>query len=209
MKTLVQMVINNSIGLAVFAVLTAGVIAVTQVMTHDQIKKNQLAYQSRLLFEILPDAPQDLVEHSASLSAQGDWQQLSLLNLPGPSDYYVSPVDQTVILPVMAPDGYTEAIRLIVGINTDGKIIGARVTAHRETPGLGDQIELRKSDWILQFDKQSLAIPDTEWKVKKDGGLFDQLTGATITPRAIVRALRNALLFYQQNQQALLTGVQS
>jgi electron transport complex protein RnfG len=209
MKQLIRMIANNSVGLGIFAVFTAGVIAVTQFMTQEQIVKNQLAYQSKLLFEILPDAPDNLIDHRAVLNETGNWQQLSLLNLSETAEYYVSPVDQTVLLPVVAPAGYTEAIRLIVGIDLNGQIVGVRVTAHKETPGLGDQIELRKSDWILQFNNQSLELPEAQWQVVKDGGQFDQLTGATITPRAIVRALHRALLFYRQNQQALLAGVTS
>jgi electron transport complex protein RnfG len=111
-----------------------------------------------------------------------------------------------VILPVIAPQGYTEAIRLIVGIDASGTVIGVRVTQHKETPGLGDQIETTKSDWIYAFNQTSLRNPSlNQWLVKKDGGDFDQLTGATITPRAIVKAVKNSLEFFQANRALLLT----
>ena len=108
-----------------------------------------------------------------------------------------------VISPI-APDGYNGSIKLLVGINSDGTLSGVRVVGHRETPGLGDAIDESRSGWIHIFDNKSLGNPLPErWKVKKDGGDFDQLTGATITPRAVVKAVRQALLYYRDNQEAL------
>lgn len=106
------------------------------------------------------------------------------------------------IMTTVAPDGYNGAIRLLIAINYKGSLIGVRVLSHQETPGLGDKIELRRSNWILTFNQRSLSNPNPEaWKVKKDGGEFDQLTGATITPRAIVKAVYKTLVFYQKNRQ--------
>lgn len=108
------------------------------------------------------------------------------------------------ILAPVAPDGYNGPIRLLVGLSAEGAITGVRVLSHSETPGLGDRIELAKSDWILQFDGKSLASPPAEqWAVEKDGGVFDALTGATITPRAVVKALRNALTYFAQHRDEL------
>ena len=105
-----------------------------------------------------------------------------------------------VIFNSVAPDGYNGKIHLLVGVNIDASLAGVRVVKHAETPGLGDAIEIRKSPWIRGFDGKSLNNPDQAgWRVKRDGGEFDQLTGATITPRAIVAAVRNTLLYYQQN----------
>ena len=107
----------------------------------------------------------------------------------------------TVILPVVAPDGYTTAIQVLVGIKIDGSVAGVRIVDHKETPGLGDKVELKKSDWILSFNNRSLVNPDIDhWKVKKDGGEFDQFTGATITPRAVVDAVKRSLEFFQKFQ---------
>ena len=101
--------------------------------------------------------------------------------------------------------GYGGAIELILGINTRGEILGARVLAHAETPGLGDKIDIARDDWILGFDGLSLGNPTPErWAVKKDGGYFDQFTGATITPRATVAAVKRGLAFFQAHRDALL-----
>ena len=94
--------------------------------------------------------------------------------------------------------------KLLVGIHQDGRVAGVRVVKHNETPGLGDAIEVRKSDWILGFDGKSLLNPIAEaWKVKRDGGEFDQITGATITPRAIVKTVKNTLDYFQANRENL------
>jgi electron transport complex protein RnfG len=104
-----------------------------------------------------------------------------------------------VVLTPVAPDGYSGSIHLMVGIARDGRLTGVRVLSHRETPGLGDDIEARRSGWILAFAGRSLGDPKREhWKVKRDGGVFDQFTGATITPRAVVKAVRNALELYAE-----------
>jgi len=100
--------------------------------------------------------------------------------------------------------GYNGDIQLLLAINNNGKIIGVRILTHRETPGLGDKIELTKSDWILNFEQKSLADHDLSlWAVKRDGGIFDQFTGATITPRAIVNEVKKTALFFQRNQTAI------
>ena len=109
-----------------------------------------------------------------------------------------------VVLRLAATDGYNGNIQLLVGIDADGILGGVRVTAHKETPGLGDGIEISKSDWMLGFSGRSLRHPELSgWAVKRDGGVFDQFTGATITPRAVVKAVRMALLFYAANKDQL------
>jgi len=112
-----------------------------------------------------------------------------------------------VILRFAAVDGYSGPIDLLAGIEPDGRLAGVRVTAHRETPGLGDAIEAEKSDWIRDFDGKSLAAPATSgWAVRRDGGVFDQFTGATITPRAVVKAVQAALEYHDRNREALYTA---
>jgi electron transport complex protein RnfG len=109
-----------------------------------------------------------------------------------------------VILRFDAVNGYNGRIRLLVGIESDGRLAGVRVISHRETPGLGDAIETAKSDWILGFAGKSLASPaPSRWAVRRDGGEFDQFTGATITPRAIVEAVQGALEYFDVNRPAL------
>lgn len=195
---------QNALGLGLFAVLTAGVIAVTQLVTAPTIAENERQYQAKLLFEILPQADETLLNtpHPMTLELFSD---LSLLGYEATAEYYLDPVTEDIILPLIAPDGYTESIRMLVGISRHGTVKGVRVVTHKETPGLGDRIELKKSPWILQFDGVSLALPiEEQWAVVKDGGIFDQMSGATITPRAVVSALHRSLQFYRNHQEALL-----
>ena len=103
-----------------------------------------------------------------------------------------------------APDGYNGNIELLVAINYDGSVSGVRALQHKETPGLGDKIEIRKHQWIDTFSNQTIENEnDTRWAVKKDGGMFDQFTGATITPRAVVKAVKKSVLYFQQNKVQL------
>ena len=113
-----------------------------------------------------------------------------------------------IILETVAPDGYSGDIKLLVAIAADGSISGVRVLAHKETPGLGDYIDIGHSDWIKKnFDGQSLAkTPDDAWKVKKDGGSFDYMTGATITPRAVVKAVHGVLKYFADHRDELFAA---
>ena len=112
------------------------------------------------------------------------------------------------VITCIAPDGYNGDIGLLVGLNYKGDIVGVRVTHHNETPGLGDDIETRKSDWIYSFDNLIVGdIKPEEWNVKKEGGRFDQFTGATITPRAIVSSVYRVSLWYQQNREAVFRNM--
>jgi len=104
----------------------------------------------------------------------------------------------------VAPDGYNGNIELLVGINTNGVVSGVRVLEHKETPGLGDKIEISRHPWITSFKNTELnGIPDPRWNVAKDGGMFDQFTGATITPRAVVKAVYNTVVYFNKNKQQL------
>lgn len=190
-------------GLALFAIITAGLIALTQVTTADRIEQQARQARAKALLDIVP-----LHEHNNDMLNEAIRVQARALGLEGFEQAFIARQDGTpvsLIFPLVAPDGYTGPIRMLIGIDMNGEIKGLRVVEHKETPGLGDKIELQKSDWVRQFDARSLAnTRQDQWKVKKEGGDFDQLTGATITPRAIVRAVRKALLFFQQHQQALL-----
>lgn len=105
----------------------------------------------------------------------------------------------------IAPDGYAGPISLVMGVDRNGEILGVRVIAHIETPGLGDKIEISKSKWVLSFNGKSLEnLTVEQWAVKKDGGTFDQFSGATITPRKVVQAIRRGLEFYRNHQAELL-----
>lgn len=109
-----------------------------------------------------------------------------------------------VVMKLAAVNGYNGMIRLLVGVNADGTLSGVRVASHKETPGLGDAIEIERSNWVLGFNDRSLQDPSASgWAVKRDGGTFDQFTGATVTPRAIVEAVRMALEYFQEHQAFL------
>jgi len=104
-----------------------------------------------------------------------------------------------------AERGYTTDIQVLMAVDADGKTLGVRVLKHAETPGLGDKIEIKKDNWIKSFDGKSLGDPAPEkWAVKKDGGIFDQFAGATITPRAVVKAVKGGLEFFSANKQQIL-----
>jgi electron transport complex protein RnfG len=110
------------------------------------------------------------------------------------------------IISTVAPQGYNGNIYLLVAIRYSGKLAGVRVVKHRETPGLGDAIDEKRSDWISSFDNKSLQNPaPKDWKVKRDGGVFDQFTGATITPRAVVDAVYKTLQYFEKHRDELFT----
>lgn len=201
---MVNAIRSSTLGLAIFAVVTAGLIAVTQVGTKQRIEQNEREAKSRALYEIVDrdSIDTELLDSQFALTAPNvTGKQHSLAAYRALNKGKVN----AVILPVVAPDGYTGNIHLIVGIDRNAKLTGVRVLSHKETPGLGDKIELAKSDWILSFNGKGLdSSNDSRWAVKKDGGQFDQFTGATITPRAIVNATARALKFFKAHQAVLL-----
>lgn len=199
---------TSILGITLFAVIAASVIAITQVSTEAKIQANIKEAQSRALFEIFPASiDPKLYEHRLALN-EGE------LNFDQPVEGYQVITDNTaagVIIPVRSKEGYSGDIDLLIGINSDGVIAGVRVVKHSETPGLGDKIDLAKSKWILDFNgKVRTGRNDPDWAVKKDGGQFDQFTGATITPRAVIAATHTALNYFDQHRDQLLktTGIQ-
>jgi Na+-translocating ferredoxin:NAD+ oxidoreductase subunit G len=198
-----QSISKNSFILGAFAVLTAGTLALTNLGTQDRIAAAERAAQQRALFEIIPRDRHnnDLLTDTLDIPESG-WAQLGL---SGNQPIYVARNDGdaiALIIPAMAHDGYSGDIEMIVGVNRDGTIAGVRILKHKETPGLGDKIELKKHQWILNFNGKSLTVPVLEdWKVKKDGGIFDQFAGATITPRAVVGQIKRVLEFTAANPQ--------
>ena len=196
----------TAIILLLFALVGTALVVLTFDNTRERIAANERATLLRKLHQLIPPELHDntLLEDTLTVTDS------TLLGTSGPVTVYrarkaAQPV-ALVITPV-APDGYSGSIKLLVGINVDGTLSGVRVVAHRETPGLGDAIDESRSDWIHLFDNRSLGDPPLErWGVKKDGGNFDQLTGATITPRAVVKAVRQALLYYRDHQEALFAS---
>ena len=195
---------RNSIGLGIFAVFTAGLIALTQLYTKKTIENNIIAAQVAAFNEILPAHlyDNDLTQDSAWLAAD------DLLGSKDPVKIHIARKQGEVsgiIFETIAPSGYNGNLYLLVAIDRNGTVTGSRVISHKETPGLGDKVDLKKSNWILSFANKSLSNPPAkDWAVKKDGGQFDQFTGATITPRAVVRAVKNTLIYFEQNKASLL-----
>lgn len=203
---------QHSVRLGAFALGTAVLLALVNSGTVERIGQQRLQAERAALYAVLPPATHDndLLNASFVIDPRGNGlQSIALLGLTTPRPAYIARLQgepSGVILPLETPMGYSGTITLLVGISSQGEITGVRVLSHAETPGLGDKIELRISNWILTFDNRSLANTDAVlWQVKKDGGEFDQFVGATITPRAIVGAVHQALQFFELNKAALLT----
>ena len=199
----------NSIVLAIFALVTAVILATTNDLTRDRIAESERRAAQRALLEIIP-----LERHNNDLlmDVQPVPQQYwSMLGLKKGGNIHIArdngqPI--AAIIPSVTKDGYSGDISMIIGINFDGTVAGVRVVEHRETPGLGDKVDLQKSDWILDFNGKSLVNPNSDgWKVKKEGGEFDQFTGATITPRAVVYQILKTLQYFNDDRQRLLDSL--
>lgn len=189
--------------LGAFAVAGVGLVTVTHAMTDRQISDNQRNAMLNKLEAIVP-------EGRLKNDPLADRIQVSAPQLLGDETTEVFRVRDgeepvALILQPVVPDGYAGPIRLLVSVLPDGSLGGVRVLSHHETPGLGDKIEERKSDWIIRaFTGKSIGNPPAEhWHVKRDGGVFDQFTGATITPRSIVEAVYNTLTYVDQQGELL------
>ena len=203
---ILQSVRQNALALALFALITALVLSSVNNVTADRIANAERLVAQKALLEIVPPDrhDNDLLMDTRPIPEQF-WP---LLGLDESADIYIARstgIPIAAIIPSISRDGYSGDIAMIVGVNVDGSIAGARVVDHRETPGLGDKIELRKSQWILDFDGRSLKNTATSaWAVKKNGGEFDQFTGATITPRAVINQLVSTLNYFEQDKSRLL-----
>ena len=192
--------------LILFAGIATAMLATTFDITRSEITYNEQQALRALIAQVLPQAlyDNDLLDAASSLAPD------DLLGTRNASRVWIARKQGQatgVVLEAIAPDGYSGDIALLIGIDADGRITGVRVTAHKETPGLGDYIEIAKSRWITQFDDKSLTDPtDSGWKVQRDGGRFDARTGATITPRAVVKAVNGALHYFVRHRAKLLTG---
>ncbi len=203
MSGLARDALRSAAILAAFAAVGSLLLAATHRGTAERIAANERAALIRQLTELLPPSDYDNELLADTLHVELP----DAISAPGPDLIYRArrnggPV--AVILPVRAPNGYNGAIDMLVGIRTDGTLAAVRVVNHRETPGLGDGIDRERSDWIEQFAGRALGRPaPRRWKVRKDGGDFDQMTGATITPRAVVAAVRQALAYHADEGASL------
>ncbi|MGF1754951.1 electron transport complex subunit RsxG [Vibrio makurazakiensis] len=193
---------KNGLTLAIFACASTGLVAVTQYLTKDQIQRQEQAQLLSVLNQVIPHEMHDN-ELFSSCTLVTD----PALGTDKAMPAYLATLQgqpSAIAIEAIAPDGYNGAIKVIVGIQQDGTISGTRVLSHQETPGLGDKIDMRVTDWITSFTgKQVTEANYARWGVRKDGGDFDQFTGATITPRAVVRAVRDAVQYVNENQQTL------
>ena len=203
-----KMAVRTAIILLVFVVIFTGLLAAAYLGTRPAIEAAAAQEKMKLIDEILPRSQYDnaLLKDTLTLDA------VPAFGLDGETTIYRArkngrPV--ALVHEAIAPDGYAGKIRLLIAIAADTSILGVRVVAHKETPGLGDYIEIKKDKnkerpWITQFNgTQPAAMDERAWKVKKDGGQFDSVAGATITPRAVLKAVRKAAQYVAENREKL------
>ena len=196
-------VMRNGLTLAAIAAVCTALVAFTYRATSERIAANQQAWLETSLAPALGGIAFDGNIGDAKLTIPAPH------TLPGSDDalvyrVYKDGVAAAALFVVTARDGYSGAIRLLVGVDTSGIVTGVHVLEHRETPGLGDGIETSKSPWAQQFNGRSLGDPPVaRWEIRRDGGEFDQLTGASVTPRAIVKAIKETLLYFDANRDGV------
>lgn len=198
---MVRNIVISGLLLALFGVVGTALVAFVFQGTEGRIAANEEAMVLSSLHQILAHEAydNDILRDTVTLSHE-------LLGGSGLTAYRARLGDEpvAVVFTVVAHGGYSGPIRLLVGVEADGELAGVRVVSHRETPGLGDDIEIRRSDWIRDFDGRSLAgLPYEAWAVRRDGGVFDQFTGATITPRAVVTGVRDTLIYFEAHRDTV------
>jgi electron transport complex protein RnfG len=205
------MAARTAIILFLFVTIFTGLLSGAYIWTKPALEASAAQEKMKLIDEVLPRSAydNDLLNDTVTIAPS------PLLGLDEPSTVYrarKTGQSSALILEAVAPDGYAGKIRLVLAINVDGTLAGVRVTQHKETPGLGDYIEPKKDKnklrpWITQFNGQSpMSMSEREWKVKKDGGHFDSVVGATVTPRAVIKAVRKAARYVAENHEQLLAA---
>jgi electron transport complex protein RnfG len=206
-KSIQHTMTKNGLILAVFAIVATGLIALTYFGTKDQIALQQQQKLLSILNAVIDESSYDnAIQLDCALVTSSE-----LLGSDEPQHIYRATKQGQAVaaaIETTAPDGYSGKIQLVVGITSSqagsAKVAGVRVLEHKETPGLGDKIDLRISNWVLDFNNQIYnADIATNWAVKKDGGQFDQFTGATITPRAVVNAVKLSVEYYLANKATI------
>ena len=194
---------RNALLLAIFAIVCTGAIALISVLTKPIIlEQEQIALQKNINELIKPDRYDNNIINTCFTVVDSE-----LLGDEIPKQVFIATKYNKPVAALIQSStfkGYSGEIKLLVGIYTDGTVAGVRVNSHTETPGLGDKIQTNKSDWILSFDgKRYQESTEDKWEVKKDGGSFDAFTGATITPRSVVHAVRDTLIYFEQHKTQL------
>ncbi len=199
-------VLKSGMTLAAIGAVCAALVAITYSLTSERIADNEQAWLEKSLQPAL-----------AGLTFEGSVSESMLVvrtphDLPGSDDViiyrvYADNLPVAALFAVTARDGYAGAIRVLLGLRYDGTITGIRILEHRETPGLGDKIVASRSDWVYQFDGRSLGDPVLkEWSIKRDGGEFDQLTGASVTPRAVIKVTRETLIYFDAHRDEIFSA---
>lgn len=206
MKRIARSTLQTAANLIFFAVIATAILASVFFMTHDAIVKSEEAEKMKLITQIVPTTlfDNDIIQDKLNVAPS------PLLGTEDVTIAYRARLKgepSAVVFESIAPDGYSGKIGLILAVRANGELAGVRVVTHKETPGLGDYIELPKDPWIKGFDGKSREVyKDDDWKVKKDGGQFTYMAGATITPRAIVKAVNKALIYFAENREQLFAA---
>ncbi|MDH3713155.1 MAG: electron transport complex subunit RsxG [Gammaproteobacteria bacterium] len=192
--------LHAAIVLAVTAALTTGSVVLVKQLTTTRIAANEALARQQRIAQILAAHPYDNVPGDDRIAVTD-----GLLGRTRQPVHRARRGGEPVasVIQVTTGEGYSGSIVLLVGVDLQGKVLAVRTLRHRETPGLGDAIEIAKHDWITRFEGASLAAPGDGWSVRRDGGRFDQLTGATVTSRAVVGAVHNALLYFDRHGERI------
>ena len=194
---------STAAAMIIFSLLASTALSISYFVTKTPIEESDARAKRIFLNQVIPSNIYDnnLVKDTISVEPN------PLIGNKKNIDIYRAKKNNqviAVIIETIAPDGYSGEIKTLVGIDQEDKILGVRVITHKETPGLGDYIEIEKSQWIKNFDLRSLdKMTEKEWAVKKDGGDFDYVSGATITPRAVIKSTYKSLLYAKENKKRL------
>ncbi len=202
-KTLVQTMLTSAGWLALFVMFGIGLLLITKSLTHDAIEQAHKIEIKKAFDAVLPD----IKYNNHPFQDVKTIVNQKVFQTQKPIIFYRVRLNNkpvALIVKTIAPDGYNGNIEIMMAVTTDGRLTGVRIISHKETPGLGDKIDLKKSPWVLQFNGMSLNDNNHKaWHVRKDGGQFDQFTGATITPRAVVKAVKKTLQYINEQGSAL------
>jgi electron transport complex protein RnfG len=199
-------VFKSGITLAVIAAICTSLVAITYHLTADRIAANDKALLEQSLHPALSDIFYDSGVSESRLVLSPPHE------LPGSEAaliyrVYAKEKPVAALFVVTARDGFSGPIRILVGVDIEGVVTGIRILQHRETPGLGDKIDVSRSDWVHQFAGRSVGDPVlTKWAIRRDGGQFDQLTGASITPRAVIKAMRDTLVYFDAHKDEIFAA---
>lgn len=190
--------------ICLLGLIFATLLSLTFEKSYPIIEKNRSEYKKNLLGQMLNniDYDNDLIQTTIPIEPN------NLLNIKETSLAYIAKkndIFKAVLIESVAPDGYSGEIQIITAINHNGEILNSRIVDHKETPGLGDYIDQKKSNWIENFNGMNLKLNnDSDWRVVKDQGTFDYKAGATITPRAVIKSVKNTLIFFNANKELFL-----